>query len=297
MTVAEVEEYLVPWMVRLVQHEFSERDSYFELTLESMRRSRAVSDPEAAAGLAYWYYICSQFFDRLLIATDANSALRQGSELVDLSGLRQFLDAPRPTIFCSFHQSRYLMFGAAMYQFPMTVIGLKARPDIIERFGQFQEAQSQIVYTVDRSTPIHMLRALNRKESVAMMIDHVHPQGEVHTIEFLGQPINVNLGAAWVAHNSDCPIVPLGLHFENKRYVVTPYAPVLPRGSIYDTIQDVYTALEPAVRREPHSWTRWFTAFADDREVQIRPRLRAANGSIWEAVTRDMGLQAREAGQ
>lgn len=291
MPVEEAERDLVPWMVNLVQQEFAEAGPYLELTEEAMARSGLVADPVRGARAAYDYYIASQFFDRLLLSTNAAAAMRHAAAITDLSALDPLAASGERVVIAAFHQSRYLMFSVGMFVHPLPVVGLKARPDIIEKFGQMEQSKAQTVYTVDRGTPMHMMRALARGENVSMMIDHVHPQAEVHTVEFLGRPINVNLGAAWVAHNAKVPIMPMGLHREGALFKATLYDPVHPRATVYETIQALYTALEPAVLREPLSWSRWFTAFSDQRELEIRPRLREANNVIWTEITRAMGLQ------
>ena len=291
VSVEEAEAYLRPWMVAIVKREFAEANTYLELTEEAMYRSGIIDDPPTAAREAYDYYISSQFFDRLLLSTNSAAASRQAAAITNLTALDPLAETDQPVVIAAFHQSRYLMFSVGMFVHPMRVVGLKARRDIIEKFGQVEHSKGQTVYTVDRSTPMHMMRALAKGHHVSMMIDHVHPLGEVHTVEFLGQPINVNLGAAWLAHNSKCPLVPMGMHQHDGRYVATLYPPVTPGSSVYETIQRLYTSLELAVRREPRSWSRWFTAFSDKREIEVRPRLRQANNDIWNGITSAMGLQ------
>jgi len=292
------EQVLLPELISALDVMWTEKAAYLQLTEEALQATRLLGDSASAAREVLRGYLVNQFFDRLLLTVSWNAGVELAKFLIDGSELEK-LGSRGPRILCSMHLSRYLLMGAYLHAVsPFEIAFLKARQDVMEQEGgrdkllsdgEREKLLSRAIYTTDRASPLLISRVVRAGGFVSMPVDHVHTAGQVDTISFFGSAMHVNLGAAWIAQRAGVPLVPIGLVPNGDRLALRVLDDILPGDDPTRTMQEVYSAFEGLLRDCPSGWGRWFTAFADDRELELRPRLRQANQMIWDAVLRYQG--------
>ena len=103
-----------------------------------------------------------------------------------------------------------------------------------------------------------LLRALRRRRFVALLCD-VPESGPVTTVRFCGGPAEFSLAPAWLALNTDAPLLPVDCRRGDRgepEYVITVQAPVvpLPGEDAARLTQRLATLLEGSVRAHPEQW-------------------------------------------
>jgi len=136
-----------------------------------------------------------------------------------------------------------------------------------------QERGINFIY-VDRNETsplaiIEAVRALNRNEVLAILGDR---DGSSHTtsLDFFGRPVQIPLGAAYLALASGAPVIPVFVPLEGGRYAAVMEQPIFFRASrgerdrvIREGTEQVLRVFERYIRAYPDQWYNFFDYFTD----------------------------------
>jgi len=134
---------------------------------------------------------------------------------------------------------------------------------------------------VDRSDSsplaiIEAVRALQRNEVLAILGDR---DGSSRTIclEFFGRPVQIPLGAAYLALASGAPVIPVFVPFEGGRYAAVMEEAVFFRSGrgerdrdLREGTEQILRIFERYIRAYPDQWYNFFDYFAGDDSQSAR---------------------------
>lgn len=127
----------------------------------------------------------------------------------------------------------------------------------------------------------HMLRALNSKQSIAILSDQHASSSEGVDTMFFGHPARTHASAALLHLKTGVPIAPMVLrckgklfHYEGDFEELIEYKPTDDKGKDIATVTQMYTtALEKLIKKDPVQWLwthrRWL-------DINRKPRQEAA---------------------
>ena len=129
-----------------------------------------------------------------------------------------------------------------------------------------------------------MLKALDRRGTVLMLIDQNAVVREGVFVDFFGRPASTITSAAQIHLRRNTPLVPAFLTLQNRKPVLEfrpalEYAPVDDRNTDIAALTQMCTSeIEAAIRRKPEQWfwfhNRWKTRPKGDKHETQRPRRR-----------------------
>lgn len=124
------------------------------------------------------------------------------------------------------------------------------------------------------------LKALRRKEVVAMVIDQNMTRDSGIFVDFFGKPACTSPGLAYLAAQSKAPVVPVFIHRKDDgTYVLKIQKPILPpvdrSPEAIQAATQLYTkVIEDEVRKHPEQWIwmhrRWKTTRPDEISEEAR---------------------------
>jgi len=135
-------------------------------------------------------------------------------------------------------------------------------PGIDRRVRTFRERMGSRLVN-KRGAMRAMLKALERRETVFMLIDQNAVVREGVFVDFFGRPVSTIASAAQIHLRRQTPLVPAFLTLKGRRPVVE-FHPALTHSPIGDRDTDIVTItqqctseIEAAIRRSPEQWF-WF---------------------------------------
>jgi len=153
-----------------------------------------------------------------------------------------------------------LVNAAAMLGYPMNVVYRPMGFPALDLFFRQLRAQSGARLLPKKRAMREILRSLDRRELVGILLDQHAKRSEGVTVDFFGRPASTNRGVALAAMRTGAPVVPMFLVREKGAYrmIICPEVPLAVTG---DREQDVkintlrYTrALESVILRCPEQW-------------------------------------------
>jgi KDO2-lipid IV(A) lauroyltransferase len=246
-----------------------------------MRRA-AVADPEPTADAMY-RALGRGLCEFLWMACRRRFPLDQWVRIDAEVEERLARAAPRGAVIATAHTGNWdLLACAAAARLPLTVVTKRLSIGVLNRFWQKARARRGVHLIGAGGAAREALRALARRELVAMLIDQA-PERERATVvtEFLGHPARVDLAPALVALRAGVPLACAFCRRDADGKLLVQLGSVLApparpsRRWAEQAMIDVTRELDAFVRRHPEQWLwmhrRWkdAPAVAPEREPPV----------------------------
>jgi KDO2-lipid IV(A) lauroyltransferase len=142
----------------------------------------------------------------------------------------------------------------------MAPFGPPAITDLVVWARQSNELE---VFTAD-SAARGLIRAVRRGRFACLLCD-IPGAGPTVTVRYCGGPVVFSAAPAWLARVTGAPLIPVDCHREGRGYAIGVHPPITAERSDDDAalMQQVASALEPAVRRDPQQWYPFGRVYTD----------------------------------
>jgi lauroyl/myristoyl acyltransferase len=221
------------------------------------------------------------YFERLLLALFAPAALdrwlRTRARLVGAAHLNHAAAVGQGVILCAAHLRAYSVIPfllASRGYAPLVLMDatddsaqeVRARITQVRRAGYRYAIEPVSVHRGLRT----VVRALERGAVVLVLVDTtVNAASAAVTVSFLGAPLRVARGVAWLASRTTASVMPIGIRREGVGYYCAEIGPPLAAAEGADEptmLGALARRIERDVLAEPASWLKW-----KDFHVMIGP--------------------------
>lgn len=227
----------------------------------------ARAEARAAAAFRNYFRYIVEF---LRFPGMGRSAIERAVEVRGVEHLHAAMALGRGAVAVGFHIGNIDLGAAVLAQvgYPVNVVVDTFRPPRLDALIQgAREAKGLKLIPLDQA-PRRALRVLRSKEILALLMDKPAP-GEGVVVDFLGGPIEIPAGAAFLALKTGAPIVPcvvvrtgVGRYLAEVAPFVDPRA--VPDADVAAVTQRAIGALERWVCRWPEQWYPFRTMWLAD---------------------------------
>jgi KDO2-lipid IV(A) lauroyltransferase len=199
-------------------------------------------------------------------------------ELIDYEGLENFTKAMargRGVLVATAHLGNWELsaFAHAWLTGPMNIVVRPLDNPKIDALVERRRAMSGNNIIAKREAARGILRALERREAVGILIDQNTTPEEGVFIDFFGMKACAGTAFVKFAHHTGAAVVPGFALWEEKqrRYALRFYPEVEMTGEVLADTQRVHRVLESVIREYPDQWLwihrRWKTRPPGEREL------------------------------
>ena len=171
--------------------------------------------------------------------------------------LEQAVALGRGVILVTAHLGNWEMGGAVLagLGYPLNVVALQqTSAKLNEFFEHHRRRRGMAVIPLGHAVP-RIIRALRRKECVALLADRDYSQ-RTDFVSLFGAPACLPRGPAWLARTTGAPILPgFMLRKDDDTFELRFYPPIVATGLSAECVQRaIGSVLEAAVARNPNQW-------------------------------------------
>ena len=254
-----------PWILRLGRClgwlAFSVLRVRRKVTLDNIRQALDLPEPERVL-LARRVYdnMCTGALEFLCLGrlTPARARAIMGEQ--SLARLEALRDRGQGVLVLTAHLGNWDLLAccAALSGLKLSVVTRQIKSTWVNSFWMEQRRSCGVRLLPEGGGATSILRALRKKELVALVLDQHDPQGLV--LPFLGRPAATATALARLARRTGSPVVPVFLLRSAEGFEVVLQQPLTLRQTD-DTAADIaentklfLDVLGEQIRREPHQW-------------------------------------------
>lgn len=202
--------------------------------------------------------------------------------------IREALKRGRGVLVLTAHLGNWdlLAMYAGRRGYPLTVISKTVRPAAVNEMWMRMRRESGVSIVPAHHSYRECLRVLKRNELVGFILDQNRPIEQGIFVDFFGRPACTSPGLAFLAAQSQAPVVPAFIHRESRKRHVLRILPLIeppPDRSpenIRQATREYTTIIEQEIRRYPEQWIwlhrRWRTQPSPAGESLPEPEVSTA---------------------
>ncbi|MEM9897185.1 MAG: lysophospholipid acyltransferase family protein [Bacteroidota bacterium] len=188
----------------------------------------------------------------------------ESSDLLQIHGrqnLQQAFEKGRGVLVISCHLGAFELIGSycAMH-FPTSAVGRKLKSKALDEMLVNNRRDRGIDYSHREKSGFRLLRALKEGHLVIMLMDQDSDKLKSTFCNFMGHPAATPVGPALLVQRSKCVVLPIVMHLENGRQILTIGHEIEMQDSgrkeddLHVNTQEMTDALEQYIKKNPEQW-------------------------------------------
>ncbi len=172
--------------------------------------------------------------------------------------------------------------ATASYGYKLSTIVKKIKNEAVNEVIEKLRSHEGLAFLATRNAYRDCLKALRRNEVVGMIIDQNMTRDSGIFVDFFGQPACTSPGLAYMAAQSQAPVVPVFIYrkpdgtFQLKVHSFLEPPPDRETASVLAATQEYNQKIEDAIREAPEQWIwmhrRWNTKALEGQDTSRRQR-------------------------
>lgn len=191
-------------------------------------------------------------------------AILKDITFVNDAALKKAISEDKKIIFITAHYGNWELLPVALtakYAIKMSVVGKALKSDTMQNILKHNREQFGIALINKQGAMREMIKALDRKESIGLLVDHHTTRNEGVIVNFFGKEVTQTMSASMLARKFDAVIFPVFISSDDfHHYTLTLYPQINPQKTddaktdIQAMTQLQADAIEKAIRHKPDEW-------------------------------------------